>query len=126
MKKVALIVVCLLTTLFSYSQSFSKVLRSAKLEYKEGEWVKVEEQYPEDYFIILDGYNVTIGTHKFKTYGESEKTTYDDHVVLTWKCVNKNGDKCLFMMKKFRPEVTTHTVFGIGYDTGVIYEYETE
>ncbi len=126
MKKLLFIVVSLLFTSLSYSQSVSKVLRSAKLEYKESEWVKTDEQYPEDYFVILDGYNVTIGTYKFRTYGESEKTTYDDHIVLTWKCINGNGDKCLFMMKKFKPEVTTHTIFGIGYESGIIYEYETE
>lgn len=126
MKRITLVVVGLLFTLFSYSQSFSKILRSAKLEYKDTGWVKVKEIYPEDEFIILDGYDITIGTYKLKTYGNAEKAVYDDHVTFTWNAVNKNGEKCVFMMKKFKPEVTAHTVFGVGYAVGVIYEYETE
>jgi hypothetical protein len=40
--------------------------------------------------------------------------------------VNGNGEKCTFMMKKFKPEVSTHMLYAIVYDTGVMYEYECE
>jgi hypothetical protein len=29
-------------------------------------------------------------------------------------------------MKKFKPEVSSHMLYSIVYDTGIMYEYETE
>lgn len=127
MKKLTLIVVSLLVTLFTYAQDFSKVIRASKVEWNGTEWKTVSTNYPADYFVIMKDWDITIGTYKFKTYGDYEKTTYDDHVTFTWKCVNGNGEKCMFMMKKFRPEVSTHMLYSILYaETGVMYEYETE
>ena len=127
MKKVSLIVVSLLLSLFSFSQDFNKVVRASKLEWTGTEWKNVVSNYPADYFVIMKDWDITIGTHKFKTYGDYEKTSYSDHVTYTWKCVNGNGDKCIFMMKKFKPEVSTHMLYSILYaETGVMYEYETE
>ena len=126
MKKLALIVVGLLVTLCSYSQDFNKVIRASKLEFRNEQWTTVSTSYPTDMFVIMKDWDITIGTYKFKTYGEYDKTTYAEHVTFTWKCVNGNGDKCFFMMKKFKPEVSTHMLYSIVYDTGVMYEYETE
>jgi hypothetical protein len=127
MKKVTLIVVSLLLTLFSYAQDFNKVIRASKVEWNGTEWKTVSTNYPADYFVIMKDWDITIGTYKFKTYGDWEKTTYEDHVTYTWKCVNGNGEKCMFMMKKFKPEVSTHMLYSILYpETGVMYEYETE
>ena len=127
MKKVTLTVVSLLLTLFSYAQDFNKVIRASKVEWNGTEWKTVSTNYPADYFVIMKDWDITIGTYKFKTYGDWEKTTYEDHVTYTWKCVNGNGEKCMFMMKKFKPEVSTHMLYSILYpETGVMYEYETE
>ena len=127
MKKLALIVVSLLLTVFSYAQDFNKVIRASKLEWNGTEWKTVSTNYPADYFVIMKDWDITIGTYKFKTYGDYEKSTYDDHVTFTWKCVNGNGEKCMFMMKKFKPEVSSHMLYSILYpETGVMYEYETE
>jgi hypothetical protein len=126
MKKLKILLLFLTLSLAAYSQDFSKVVRASKCEYRNGEWVTISTQYPTDVFVILKDWSVTIGTYKFKTYGDSEKNTYESHVVYTWKCVNSNGDKCLFMMKKFNPEVSTHMLYCIVYETGVMYEYETE
>jgi hypothetical protein len=126
MKKVTLIVVSLLLTLFSYSQSFSKVLVASKSEWNGNEWKTVSSSRPADMFVIMKDWDITIGTYKFKTYDDPEKTTYESHVCYTWKCVNGNGDKCVFMMKKFKPEVSSHMLYSIVYDTGVMYDYECE
>jgi hypothetical protein len=127
MKKLALIVVSLLVTLFSYAQDFNKVIRASKVEWNGTEWKTVSTNYPTDFFVIMKDWDITIGTSKFKTYDDYEKSTYDDHVTFTWKCVNGNGEKCMFMMKKFRPEVSSHMLYSILYpETGVMYEYETE
>lgn len=126
MKKIALIVVSLLFTLFSYSQSFSKILKATKLEYQDEKWVRVDEQTPVDEFVILNGWNITIGNYKFRTYGEPEKKIYDTHLAFAWDCINGNGDRCHFIMKKFKPLESSYTVYAIIYDTGIMYEYECE
>ena len=125
MKKVTLMVVSLLLTLFTYSQSFDRVVRASKCEFINEKWITVSTQYPTDVFIIIKDWEITIGTYKFKTYDNWQKTIYDTHITYTWKCVNGEGSKCYFMMKKFPPEVTSHTLYSIVYDTGVMYEYET-
>lgn len=125
MKKVTLIVVSLLLTLFSYSQSFDRVVRASKCEYINEKWVTVSTQYPTDIFVIMKDWEITIGTYKFKTYDQSEKTIHDDHITYTWKCVNGNGEQCFFMMKVFNPTITSHMLYSIVYPTGVMYEYET-
>ena len=119
-------VVILLASLFSYSQSFTKVIRSSKLEWNGTEFVNASTNYPTDCFLIMKDWNVTVGIYKFKTYGGYVKTIFADHICYTWKCVNANGENCLFMMKTFKPEVTTHMVYSIVYTTGVMYEFETE
>lgn len=126
MKKITLIVVSLLISIASYSQSFDRVVRSTKSVWYNDEWKTVNTDYPKDMFIIMKDWDITIGAYKFKTYDESEKTIYPTHVCYTWKCVNGEGAKCFFMMKKFDPQVTTHMLYSIVYDTGVMYEYETE
>lgn len=126
MKKVILIVVSLLATLFSYSQDFSRIVKATKSEWRNDKWIETSVEYPKESFVIIKDWDVTIGTYKFKTYGEPEKSTYENHVTYTWKCVNANGDKCYFMMKKFRPEISSHMMYSIVYDTGVMYEYEGE
>jgi hypothetical protein len=126
MKKIVLIVVSLLLTLFSYSQDFNRVIVASKSEWNGTEWKTISSSRPTDMFVIMKDWDITIGTYKFKTYDESEKTIYDTHVCYTWKCVNGNGEKCVFMMKKFKTEVSSHMLYSILYDTGVMYEYECE
>ena len=126
MKKITLIVVSLLLTLFSYSQSFSKVLVASKSEWNGTEWKTISSSRPTDMFVIMKDWDITIGEYKFRAYDDPEKTTYDTHVTYSWKCVNAEGGKCMFMMKKFKPDYSTHMLYSIVYDTGVMYDYECE
>ena len=119
-------VVGLLLSILTYSQSFDRIIREFKSEWNGTEWKTVQTNYPKESFVIMKDWDITIGTYKFKTYDDYEKTIHSDHVTFTWKCVNGDGVKCSFMMKKFRPEVSSHTLYAIVYDTGVMYEYETE
>ena len=102
MKKLTLIVVGLLITLFSYSQDFNRVIKATKLEFRNEQWVVVETQYPTDYFVIIKDWDITFGTYKLKTYDTPNKNVYDSHITYSWKCVNREGDKGVFMMKKYR------------------------
>ena len=106
MKKTTLIVVSLLLTLFSYSQDFNRVVNITKSQWIGDNWKTISSNKPIDMFIIIDEWDITIGKYKFKTYDTPEKSTYNDHVCYSWKCIDKDGEKCLFLMKKFRPEVS--------------------
>lgn len=126
MKKVTLIVVSLLFTLFSYSQEINRVVKSSKSQWDGIEWKTITTDYPKELFIVMKDWEIKIGDYKFKTYDTYRKDIFETHVCYTWKCVNGNGDKCTFMMKKFNPEITSHLMYCIVYDTGVMYEYEVE
>ena len=126
MKKLSLIVVSLLFSLLCFSQDFNRVVNVTKSEWSGEAWKVVSSNKPSDMFVIINEWDITIGTYKFKTYDTPEKNTYEDHICYTWKCVDKDGDKCLFLMKKFRPEVSTHMLYAILYpENFVMYEYET-
>ena len=127
MKKLTLIVVSLLLTLFSYSQSFDRVVKATKSEYRDDKWVVIDTKYPTDMFIIIKDWDIKIGTYKLKTYDVPEKAVYEQHTCYSWKCVDSDGDKCIFMIKKFKPEVTNHIMYSVLYESALLlYEYETE
>lgn len=121
-----MLLIGLVMTLFSYSQDFSRIVKATKSEWRNDKWIEISVEYPKEAFVIIKDWDINIGTYKFKTYGDPEKSTYENHVTYTWKCVNANGDKCYFMMKKFRPEISSHMMYSIVYETGVMYEYEGE
>ena len=127
MKKITLIVVSLLATLFSYSQDFNRVVQMTKSEYRDDKWVTVDTQSPTDMFVITKDWDISIGKFKIKTYDEPEKTTYEEHVTYSWKAIDQEGDKCIFMIKKFRPEISTHQIYSVLYSQFLLlYEYEVE
>lgn len=129
MKKVTLIVVSLLLTIISYSQNFYRVVQASKSksEWNGTEWKTVSSSKPTDLFVISKDWNITIGEYKFRTYDDYEKTTYENHVTYSWKCINGEGAKCTFMIKKFKPEISSHSLYSILYsESGVMYDYETE
>jgi hypothetical protein len=126
MKKLSLIVVGLLTTLFSYSQDFNRVTNITKSTWDGNKWNIISSNQPTDMFIIINEWDIKIGSYKFRTYDTPDKTTYDTHVCYTWKCIDKDGNKCMFLMKKFKPEISTHMLYAILYpEDMVMYEYET-
>ena len=127
MKKLSLIVVSLLLTVISYSQDFNRVIKATKSEFKNDKWEIIDTQYPTDMFVIIKDWDIKIGTYKLKTYDEPEKTTYEQHVCYSWKCVDADGDKCIFMIKKFKSEVTNHILYAVVYEQALLmYEYECE
>ena len=127
MKKLSLIVVSLLLTVFSYAQDFARVIKATKSEFKDDKWVVIDTKYPTDMFIIIKDWDIKIGTYKLKTYDEPEKVVYEQHTCYSWKCIDADGEKCMFMIKKFKPEVTTHVLYGVVYEQALLmYEYECE
>ena len=126
MKKVILFLFAIIVSTISFCQDYNRIIKATKYEYNNKEWEKVSETFPEEEFVILDTWDITIGTYKIRAYGEVEENKYEKHTTYTWKAVNKNGDKCYFMMKKFDPEVTTNIIFSVVYDEGIMFQYETQ
>lgn len=127
MKKLSLLLITLILTITTHAQSFDRVIKATKLKWQNEEWKTVSSGYPTDMFIIVKEDEITVGKYKFKTYDKPNETTYPTHICFTWKTVNQNGEKCLFMMKKFLSEITRGIVYSIVYPTSeLMYEYETE
>lgn len=127
MKKITLLLITLLITITIYSQSFDRVIQATKSEYINGNWKTIATNKPVDMFVIIKDWDITIGTRKFKTYDEQEKTTYTTHVCYSWKCIDSEGNKCIFLMKKFNPDISDHMLYSIlYYENGIMFEYETE
>ena len=132
MKKITLIVVSLLVTVFSYSQSFNKILKATSSTYKNEKWTITDTQYPNNQYVVLKDWDVTIGKFRLKTYGDRTRDVYSDHITYTWNAITEDGADCYFMMKIFNPDVTTHTVYCIIYPPPtdhyypVMHEFECE
>jgi len=126
MKKLSLMVVGLLLTVISYSQDYYHIVRATQLEYRDTGWADIQTQYPKDLFLIITGYEIRVGKVKYMTYDAPEKSTYSDHIVYSWKCIDPEGNNCMYMMKQFDKSLTTHVYHNIMYANGTAWEYETE
>jgi hypothetical protein len=126
MKKVTLIVVGLLLTLFSYAQEFVRVTNVNHYSWSGSKWEYMETNKPKDMFIIIKDWNISIGSVKFKTYDLPDKTIHENHTTMSWKCVDELGNNCMFMMKLFKKEWGQYIIYSIVYGTGTMFEYEVE
>lgn len=126
MKKLSLIVVSLLLTLLSYSQEFDRVVGVNYYTWTGKDWKYVESNYPKGMFIIIKDWDVTIGSVKFRTYDLPDKTIYETHTTMAWKCVDELGNNCTFMMKLYKKGSSQHVAYNIMYSSGTMFEYEVE
>jgi hypothetical protein len=122
MKKLTLIVVSLLVTLFSYSQK-DRIVKATSSTYKNEKWEVTETQYPVNQFVTIKDWDVTIGKFKLKTYGQYEKNVYEDHITYTWSATTQDDTDCYFMMKVFDPNVTSHIIYSVVYPPPTDYYY---
>ena len=123
MKKIKALMVVLLISTFSYSQSFNRITRAVYLEYDGVNWNEKSSENPKDMFVILKDYEVTINNRsesKFITYGNSEKVIKEDYTMRTWKALDKDGKDCTFGMQILNKYKCT--IFFINYNT-YAFEY---
>jgi hypothetical protein len=126
MKKLSLIVVSLLLTLFSYSQEFDRVTNVTQYSWSGIKWEIVDSNQPKNMFIIIKDWNISIGSIKFKTYDIPEKNVYETHTTMAWKCIDEKGNNCIFMMKFFSVDGSKYIVYTIVYSSGTMFEYNVE
>lgn len=106
MKKIKLLLLFLVISLVGFSQNFNKVYKSTclKYSYQQQKWNDVMAKYPENMYITINGNDIKINNESqshFKTYGVPEKSTYETHLAYSWDCLDKEGNSCTFIMKKF-------------------------
>ena len=122
MKKLILIISIIFVSTFCHAQTWEKVYSMNFIKYQNGAWVDDKSHEPENTFIMLNGSEVIIKSHeinRYMTYGNNEKTKYDTHIAYTWKCIDKEGDECLFVMKRFNNGTTIYMIvyktFGVEF-----------
>lgn len=128
MKKTLLIIIALFTISASYSQTHNKVYKAVYIKYINGEWVDDIVRYPQDLYVTINGSKIKINNQRkdsYVTYGNYEKSTFSTHDCYSWSCLDKDGNDCVFMMKK--PTDDDAITIDIFYPKkGYGYEYITE
>lgn len=127
MKKLFITIIGIFILNASIAQSYNKVYKTTLIKYEYGEWVDQESNYPEKMFVILDGKEIKItnepGT-KIIVYGDADITKSPSGNVYSWRAYDKDGNDCLFLMKRFVS--TGNTLFTISYiSSGVGVEFYT-
>jgi len=104
MKKIILLFTFLFFFTLVKAQNWDKVYSINFIKLVNGEWVDEKSSQPDNTFIMLKGSEVIIKSNvinRYMTYGEKETSKYSSHIAYSWKCLDKEGDECLFIMKKF-------------------------
>jgi uncharacterized protein YxeA len=101
MKKVTLILVAVLISAITFSQTFYKVTQCSYNVY-ENEWKTQETNYPDKMFVIVNKSNIKITNESesnFILYGEMKTNNYSTHTAYTWSAYDKEGSQCKVMFK---------------------------
>lgn len=103
MKKLLLSIVLSLLTVISFAQNNTtdRVIKMTKMEFVDGEFVTRDVAKPKKLFINISGNVVLIGKVKYTTYGDVETDYHEGFVTFTWNCIDSDGNKGYFIMKKF-------------------------
>jgi hypothetical protein len=108
MKKIKLVLLSILICSIAFSQNFNHIYKSVYSEFNGYEWVTKSSAFPTDMYLVLNGNDISINNNdnsKFKTYGSSTKDEYDTHTCYSWRCVDKDGRDCMFLMKRYKSPV---------------------
>ena len=127
MKKLLLLLICGIMSTAAFSQVFRKVATMSTMSYDKvkKDWIVDKTYNPSNLNVLIKGSEIII-TNEYEqriyTYGDYEKSAYATHVVYTWQALDKEGNKCKFMIKNF---YSGGTVYLFMYD-GVAIEYIME
>lgn len=127
MKKAKLLFISILFYSIAFSQEFYKIERASLFLYVDEAWKNVATEYPANMFLNINGSDIRFNNDDkshYKTYGNSEKTTYQTHTCYSWNCMDKEGKDCTFLIKKFK-DGTKIVCFLYSFDRK-LYEYTIE
>lgn len=118
MKKVTLMLVAVLISVITFSQTFYKVSQCGYSVYEYNEWKKQETNYPQKMFVIMNNSNIKItneGESNFILYGEMKTSTYSTHTAYTWDAYDKDGTQCKIIFKINKEESNGICYFSVLY-----------
>jgi hypothetical protein len=104
MKKILLTLLIIFVSTFCHAQSWDKVYYINFIKFEDGTWVDDKSQETDNTFILIKGSEVIIRAkdiNRYMTYGDCQTKNYDTHIASSWKCLDKEGDDCTFIMKRF-------------------------
>jgi len=120
MKKVILMMMAVLISAITFSQTFYKVTQCSYSLYINNEWVTQETNYPKKMFVILNKENIKITNESesnFVVYGKVETNEYSTHTALTWDAYDKNAVQCKIIIKINKDDDDNKYSLSILYDT---------
>lgn len=108
MKKITTLIIGLLFSVASFSQSFAyKVLKTTTYEYYYDKWYPKDSTYPSQMFFFIDGRKIKVTDRKnsnYYCYGKVETSRYTSHVSYSWKAIDEEQRDCMIIIKKFFDE----------------------
>ena len=122
MKKLIIALCLVLVSTFSHAQDWDRVSSINFIRLENGKWIDEKSHQAENTFIMLNGSEVIIKAtdiNRYMTYGEMETNKYSSHTAYSWKCLDKEGDECMFIMKRFNDGTKIYMVvyknFGVEF-----------
>lgn len=107
MKKIKMLFLLMLISIFAYSQSSSyRITKTTIIVYDDywKEWKSVDSTYPNEMFAFFDNKKIKItdkNHSNYVVYGEAEVEKKIDYTVYTWKAIDEEQRECSIMLKRF-------------------------
>lgn len=118
MKKVTLMMVAILISAITFSQTFYKVSKCSYSTYDNDRWTTQQNTYPERMFVIMNKSNVKITNEvesNFIMYGEVETKNYSTHTAYTWDAYDKEGKQCSLIFKISKNDASGNCYLSVLY-----------
>jgi len=129
MRKLSLLLIAIVLSFASYSQTFYKVLKSSYMVYENNAWVKKlsRDNTIDNLYAIVDEEKIKFTNESetsFVTYGDAARDTYANHKTSTWSAFDKYGEKCYIMIKyPIIPNGEMSIIIAYIGDEGKSFEY---
>jgi hypothetical protein len=110
MKKIKMILLLMLISIFAYSQSSSyRITKTTILSYDEywRKWEAIDSTYPSEMFAFFDKKKIKITDRNhsnYVVYGQPEVDKEYDYTVYTWKAIDEEQRECSILLKRFVDE----------------------
>ena len=104
MKKLIIFIALFFISTFCHAQNWEKVSSMNFIKKVNGEWVDEKSINTTNVYVMLKGSEVIVKSNqinRYMTYGDVQSSNYSTHSANLWKCLDKDGDECFFIMKKF-------------------------
>jgi len=130
MKKLLLLLSFALISTFCHSQTVNKVYKSVYVSYYNGDWHDEKTMFPLDMYVTINKNSITINNDdktSVMTYGDCDKKVFERHISYTWNAIDKDGERCSFMMKLDRyGKGEVNSIYYFDKGIGFLYYIDNE